>query len=471
FVTDGSSSYYIMVHGFSTTTGDFELNIDGIQIGEVPQIVCPLDITVNTSDYPPNDCGAQVFFNDAQAFDPEDGLIPVTQTMGPSTGSVFPVGQTIIEFSATDSDGNTSTCQFTITVVDDVDPVAVCQNITVELDASGTVMIDAADLDGGSSDLCTGVNFSFDMAGTVTTMMFDCADLGENTITLYVTDGDGNVVSCEATVTVEDNIAPEIVCNNAGGLQIISEDFESGVPAGWSAVTNTGNCDWQVGDLPWAGYQFGSNGMIFNDDACGSGAPASNATVFSDVYDTNGATSLNLTYDVAYRHLGSSSFTVEVFDGATWQNVATYNANTNTTTEGPFDLLAFANSDFQVRFTYDDGAGWNWGAAFDNFLLEYETPAGSIPQYFLDVNGEVTVPITDLYSSATDNCSVVVSAGGASGGTPEVLSTGFAGGNGNFGNFFDIVAIEDVTIDSFDLNLDTGATLDIEIYYKEGTWV
>tara|TARA_R110000850_G_scaffold203228_1_gene329429 strand:- start:33576 stop:37487 length:3912 start_codon:yes stop_codon:yes gene_type:complete len=635
--------------GCRTITGEY---VAAIVVGDPPQIVCPLDITVNTSDFPGDDCGAQVFFADAQAFDPEDGLIPVTQTMGPGSGSIFPVGDTIIEFSATDSDGNTSTCQFTVTVLDDVDPVAVCQDITVELDENGVVTIFADELnfgagapdpatpiscggnpgptsafdtnmvsfnivgenftevdfnnpcpgvtglqdqtalsvdlvpgeeytaelvlwtcgfsqftananvwidfngDGeltaderillgsqpgvsgggptggsptggttltanftvpasadagsviiramvqetataeldpcasytwgsmadftanlvvagqGSSDLCGPVSFSFDEDGLVTSLELDCSNLGDNTITVYVTDEGGNVVSCESIVTVEDNIAPEIVCIGAGGLMIVSEDFEAGLPAGWSAVTNSGPCDWENGDLPWAAYQFGSNGMIFNDDACGSGAAASNVTLLSDVYDTSNATSIDLTYDVAYRHLGSSSFTVEVFDGSTWQNVATYNANTNTTTEGPFDLLAFANSNFQVRYTYDDGGGsWAWGAGVDNFLLEYETPAGVIPQYFLDMNGEVTVPITDLYTSATDNCSVVVSAGGATGGTPEVLTTGFAGGNGNFGNFFDINALETITINSFDLNLDTGANLDIEIYFKEGTWV
>ncbi len=468
---------YDAVNGDGGTIFDFCINFIEVSgpVGNPPQIVCPLNITVNTSDYPPNDCGAQVFFANAQAFDPEDGLIPVTQTMGPGTGSVFPVGVTTIEFSATDSDGNTSTCQFTITVLDDVNPVAVCQNITVELDASGTVSINAVDLDGGSSDLCTGVNFSFDMAGSVTTMMFDCSDLGENTITLYVTDGGGNVVSCQATVTVEDNIAPEIVCTNAGGLQIISEDFDSGLPSGWQAIINTGTCNWQNGNLPatWLGGQFTfpTPAMFFNDDACGSGAAPSNATLLSDVYDTNGATSLELSYDVAYRHLGGSSFTVEVFDGASWQNVATYTANTPVSTAGPFDLLAFANSNFQVRYTYDDGGGWQWGAAVDNFLLEFETPAGTIPQYFLDANGVVTVPITDLYTSVSDNCTVVVSAGGASGGTPDVLTTGFAGGNGNFGTFFDINALNDITINSFDAHMQPGSPVDVLVYYKPGTWV
>jgi len=466
FTTNGSSTYYIMVHGFGTSTGNFELNVSGFMIGSAPQIVCPNDIVINNTT---GTCGAQVFFNNATAFDAEDGLIPVTQTMGPGTGSIFPIGDTIIEFSATDSDGNTSTCQFTITVQDVDDPTAVCQNITVELDGSGSVTINAADLDGGSSDLCGAVTFSFDMAGTVTTMMLDCSDLGENTITLYVTDEGGNVVSCESTVTVEDNIAPVIVCANAGGLNAISEDFNAGVPAGWSSVINTGNCAWEAGNLPYTGWSFPTPAMFFDDDACGPGAPASNATLFSDVYDTTGATSLDISFDLAYRHLGTSSFTVEAFDGAIWQPVATYNTNQQIVSAGPFDLLAYSNANFQVRFIYNDGSGWNWGVAVDNFLLEYETPAAAIPQYVLDINGEVTVDINDLYTSASDNCSVTVSAGGASGGTQELLNLGFAAGNGNFGTMFDVVALGDVTIDSFDVNAQTGAVLDIVVYYKDGT--
>lgn len=397
---------------------NFEITFNSLGVvGNPPQIVCPLDITVNTSDFPGDDCGAQVFFADAQAFDIEDGLLPVTQTMGDGSGSIFPVGDTIIEFSTTDSDGNTSTCDFTITVVDDVDPVAVCGDLTVELDASGTVTVLADELDAGSSDLCGGVSFSFDQDGLIDSMVLDCSNLGENTITLYVTDDGGNVVSCESVVTVEDNIAPEIVCSSSANLNTILEDFESGLPAGWSTAVNSGACDWQVGDFTWVGFEFGSDAMIFDDDACGTGDP-NNVELLSDVYDVTGATSLDLTYDVAYRHLGTGSFYVEVYDGADWQNVATYSADTQTTTDGPFDLLAYANENFQVRYTYDDDGSWAWGAGVDNFLLEYEVPSGSAPQYFLDMNGEVTVDINDLYDSVSDNCSVTVSVGGSGGSGP-----------------------------------------------------
>ena len=37
---------------------------------------------------------------------------------------------------------------------------------------------------------------------------FTCAEVGDNTVTLTVTDNNGNTNTCPAIVTVEDNIAP-----------------------------------------------------------------------------------------------------------------------------------------------------------------------------------------------------------------------------------------------------------------------
>src|SRR5690606_40147268 len=41
---------------------------------------------------------------------------------------------------------------------------------------------------------------------------FDCSDVGNNTVTLTVSDVNGNSSTCNATVTVEDNVAPSITC-------------------------------------------------------------------------------------------------------------------------------------------------------------------------------------------------------------------------------------------------------------------
>ena len=53
-----------------------------------------------------------------------------------------------------DNNGNTSTCNSTVTVQDNVAPVAVCKNITVQLNSSGTASITASQVDDGSADAC-----------------------------------------------------------------------------------------------------------------------------------------------------------------------------------------------------------------------------------------------------------------------------------------------------------------------------
>jgi len=85
----------------------------------------------------------------------------------------------------------------TVTVEDSVDPVALCQDITVQLGATGQAAIAGADVDGGSTDNC-GIA-SLDVSPSV----FTCAHLGANVATLTVTDTSGNTDTCGASVTVE----------------------------------------------------------------------------------------------------------------------------------------------------------------------------------------------------------------------------------------------------------------------------
>lgn len=116
------------------------------------------------------------------------------------------LGENIVTLTATDSAGNESFCDATVTVEDTTAPTISCQNITVTLDASGNASILPNDIDGGSSDCSGAVTLSISQAD------FDCSNIGDNIVTLTVTDSTGNESSCDATVTVEDNIAPTITC-------------------------------------------------------------------------------------------------------------------------------------------------------------------------------------------------------------------------------------------------------------------
>ena len=117
------------------------------------------------------------------------------------------IGDNTITLTVTDASGNSATCTTIVTVEDNLPPVAFCvAPFTIFLDTNGEATLTAADVDGGSTVTCGLVAISLD------TTNFTCADIGENTITLTVTDENGNESTCTTIVTVEDNIAPEALC-------------------------------------------------------------------------------------------------------------------------------------------------------------------------------------------------------------------------------------------------------------------
>ncbi|WP_219011089.1 HYR domain-containing protein [Aquimarina litoralis] len=136
-----------------------------------------------------------------------DGTL-ISQTNGLTSGSLFPVGTTTVEFKATDSSGNESFCSFDIIVNDNEAPNAICQNIRVQLDATGNAIITAADVNDGSTDNCGIDTLALDIS------TFDCTNIGANNVVLTVTDAAGNNDTCTAIVTVEDNVLPIMVCQD-----------------------------------------------------------------------------------------------------------------------------------------------------------------------------------------------------------------------------------------------------------------
>ncbi|TVZ57636.1 putative secreted protein (Por secretion system target) [Flavobacteriaceae bacterium MAR_2010_105] len=146
-----------------------------------------------------------------------------SMTVSPNVFDCTNVGPNQVTLTVTDKNGNSDTCTTTITVEDKVNPIAVCQSITIQLDANGNASIVPADIDGGSSDAC---GFTLSASQTV----FDCSNVGANTVTLTVTDANGNTAECDATVTVEDNVNPTAICKDitvylgANGTVTIAED-------------------------------------------------------------------------------------------------------------------------------------------------------------------------------------------------------------------------------------------------------
>ncbi len=118
------------------------------------------------------------------------------------------VGNNTVTLVVTDANGNVSTQTATVTVVDNIAPTAVAQNVTIQLDANGAASTTATAVNNGSSDNCGIASVSLSKTS------FDCTNVGNNNVTLTVTDASGNVSTANAVVTVEDNIAPTAIAQN-----------------------------------------------------------------------------------------------------------------------------------------------------------------------------------------------------------------------------------------------------------------
>jgi hypothetical protein len=150
----------------------------------------------------------------------------------PNTFNCSNLGNNTVTLTTFDSSGNFSIATATVTVLDTIRPVTTARNITVYVNASGTVSITPAQVNNGSTDNC-----AIDSMRVVPNT-FNCSNLGANTVTLTTFDRSGNFTSANATVTVLDTIRPNTITRN-----IIAYVNASGTVSITPAQVNNGSTD------------------------------------------------------------------------------------------------------------------------------------------------------------------------------------------------------------------------------------
>ncbi len=203
-----------------------------INDNEDPSITCPANITVN------NDlgvCGAMVNYT----VNSSDLCTSVSHalTAGQASGTLFPMGTTTNTYKATDAYNNEKTCSFTVTVIDNENPVMTCPaNISVNTEAG---RCDAVINYGvSSSDNCGGVSHQL----TVGFTSGNYFPKGVTTTTFRATDAEGNIHDCSFTVTVSDNENPSITCPSNISVNTDAGRCDAVVTYASSAFTTSDNC-------------------------------------------------------------------------------------------------------------------------------------------------------------------------------------------------------------------------------------
>ncbi|SDG64889.1 HYR domain-containing protein [Psychroflexus sediminis] len=290
-------------------------------------------------------------------------------------GVDFNLGTTTVTWTAEDIDGNISNCNFDINVEDTAAPTVVTQNLTVELDEFGAASITATDVDNGSSDNCGIESLALDVSS------FDCSTLGENTVTLTVTDVSGNQANATAIVTVVDNTSPAI----------------SNIPSNITVSNTPGSCDATVN---WA-----ETVLDLNQDQSSIG------TAGSDQWQsfTAGQSGALSQIEIFTNGCVNRAFTMEIYagDGISGTLLYTNFYNLGNVCSGWEELNITAGAGlivqsgniYTVRFLNDIGSivaneSYNYGNYYSNNY-------GLNPGWQLTMRTSVS---TGVY--ATDNCTV-----------------------------------------------------------------
>jgi hypothetical protein len=165
----GTSSFSVVPFNLSTSGGTL-LNVGAQSNATVfvafvscavtnhdPTLTLPNDLTVEAA----SSAGAVVpFASMVTASDFEDGDLSSSVVCTPASGSTFPLGETTVNCSVTDSDGGSASGSFKITVVDTTPPdfsgVANGDVFTTYATSSSGRALDLADLGISASDLVDG---------------------------------------------------------------------------------------------------------------------------------------------------------------------------------------------------------------------------------------------------------------------------------------------------------------------------
>ncbi|WBX72418.1 T9SS type B sorting domain-containing protein [Tenacibaculum retecalamus] len=307
------------------------------------------------------------------------------------------LGNNAVTLTATDG-STTDTVQAIVTVEDNVAPVVLTQNVTIQLDANGNASITTADINNGSSDNCGIEGISLDKSN------FTCSDIGVNTVTLTVVDSSANSAGNTAIVTVEDNVAPVVLTQNV----TIQLDVNGNASTTAAAINNgsSDNCSistYTLSKTVFTCSDLGANNVVLTvTDVNGNSDTATAVvTVSQNPNQTFTARTQNIT--VQLDASGNVTITPQQVDNGSGSG-----CNNNPTLS--LDKTAFTCADLgnnAVTLTATDGSTTDTAQAIvtveDNVVPVVLTQNITIQ---LDANGNASITTADINNGSSDNCGI-----------------------------------------------------------------
>jgi len=189
---------------------------------------------------------------------------------------------------------------------------------------------------------------------------------------------------------------------------ILQEDFNQGLPSGWSNNAVSGSHTWKFG-LDGSNAQAGGGGFagdpglnnidgsvmaIFDDDSLGFTQANNTVELRTPVFDNSASVKPILEFDYNFRSIhaagislgGIDSFYVEIYDGNSWNLIYTVKDDDCGQYKRPLsgllsdcdlagfpnakiDISPYANKNCQISFRYHDANDWGFYVGLDNVSI------------------------------------------------------------------------------------------------------
>jgi gliding motility-associated-like protein len=405
-ITDGLPSGSSFPLGVNTVT--FEaIDVNGLSTSctltinvteEVaPTIDCPLDIIVDNDS---GACGATVSYTPPVGVD-NCGEASTVLTAGLGNGGFFPVGVTTEEYTVTDLSGNTASCSFTVTVIDNELPVLDCPaDVTIPTDAGECGAIVAIELP-EVTDNCENDLIPIQTEGPVSGSLFP---VGTTTISFEATDAAGNVGTCSYNIIVVDEENPEITCPE--NIEV-DAGIECSTVVNFPDATATDNCGVASiiqtnGPLSGSEFPIGITTVSFEavDDQGNSSACSFTVTVIEQA-----PPSITCPSDITVPNAPENCSAVVTYDDPVAEDDC--GSVTITLIDGLASGEEFPVGTTTVTFEAEDEQGNTAQCSFTVTVTDDEAPAFDCPEPVAIVNdeGECGAIVNFELPTSADNCS------------------------------------------------------------------
>ncbi|WP_108807624.1 HYR domain-containing protein, partial [Aquimarina spinulae] len=397
-----------------------------------PTISCPATVNVNV------DAGLCTASGVALGTPTTSDNCAVASTTNDAPG-VFPIGDTTVTWTVTDSSGNTATCTQTVTVTDNIDPTISCPaTVNVNVDAGLCTASSVALGTPTTSDNCAVASATNDAPGVF--------PLGDTTVTWTVTDSSGNTATCTQTVTVTDNIDPVIACPAT-----VNVNVDAGLCTASSVAlgtpTTSDNCAVAsvTNDAPGV-FPIGDTTVTWTvTDSSGNTATCTQTVTVTDNIDPTISCPATVNVNVDAGLCTASS--VALGTPTTSDNCAV--ASVTNDAPGVFPL-----GDTTVIWTVTDSSGNTTTCTQTVTVTDNEAPVANVIP-LPDVIGECSA--TTIAPTATDNCGGIITATTTDPTNYTVIGTytvtwTYDDGNGNTSQQTQTVIVQDTGIPVPDIN-------------------